>query len=260
MNFKHLLVIILGSFYSTSLSWGTEVSLFEDQSQTPSASPTVSLASQQDLLAMLPDDCLNSVLSYMPAHMIFRIGLSDKTVAKRVKENTTALRFDYGSRFPKNTLPKGISSFTKLRILSLPDAGLTDLPPQLSVFKNLTTLNVSWNQFNAGHLPEAILTLTQLETLNVAGCRLAGLPAGLGNLTCLKELNVSYNTFKDGRLPEVITSLPQLETLRLDSCDFTDLHNEFSKFTGLKELDISKNSFHEGHLPNVILSLKDLKN
>jgi len=138
-----------------------------------------------------------------------------------------------------NSLPKEIGSLKKLTSLNLNGTPLLESLPkeimelkQLTTLrltqnhsgseadsllkniwglKNLTTLDLNWDQLNT--LPSEIGKLANLTTLNLSGCQLYNLPKEIGKLKKLINLDLSFNYLDS--LPKEIWGLTNLRTLNL---------------------------------------------
>ncbi|XP_047969702.1 calmodulin-binding receptor kinase CaMRLK [Salvia hispanica] len=111
----------------------------------------------------------------------------------------------------------------------------------LSNFPNLTSLNLSGNDFRAA-LPFWFANLTNLETLDISGCNISGSLRPISGLKSLKHLDISINLFT-GNFP---ADIPSLVNLRFLNVSF----NNFSGFLNSKYIDRFGNSsfIHAGNL------------
>ncbi|KAF8063660.1 MSL1 [Scenedesmus sp. PABB004] len=109
-----------------------------------------------------------------------------------------------------------------LRVLRLAGNNLTGgLPPGLTAFRQLTTIDVAGNRGLGGSLPEAWAYLANLQELRLSGCGLTGrLPFAWSALTDLRVLDVSDNALT-GRLVPTYGALTQLQRLGLASNGFS---------------------------------------
>ena len=126
---------------------------------------------------------------------------------------------------------------TKAWFLSLADAQLTTLPPEIGQLTNLKGLRLGGNQLTA--LPPQIGQLTNLEELHIVGNRLAGLPPEIGQLTNLQTLDLRANQL--AALPLEIGRLTKLQTLDLRDNQLTALPPEIGQLASLKTLYLTHN-------------------
>ncbi|KAK5869489.1 hypothetical protein PBY51_024198 [Eleginops maclovinus] len=112
------------------------------------------------------------------------------------------------------SLHKGVpalSTFCKLRSLSLSNNALSDFPLSLCDITSLTELNLSGNRLSS--LPVEVGTMHNLQTLLLDGNFLSSLPAEVGSLEGLTYLGLSFNCFSCA--PPVLEKLRGLERLCL---------------------------------------------
>ncbi len=119
----------------------------------------------------------------------------------------------------------------------LQNAGLTALPSVIGLFRNITELNLKYNELTA--LPPEIGGLTALTKLDLCCNQLAALPPEIGRLTALTELDLSCNQL--AALPPEIGRLTALTELSLSCNQLAALPPEIGGLTALTELDLSRN-------------------
>lgn len=150
--------------------------------------------------------------------------------------------------------------FTTLSSLFLSDTGLAHFDFKwLETLKNLTKLDISYN--NLTHLEDA-RTLHGLEILqefNVAGNRIANLMEVISNLTStIEKLNLSGNHV--GKLNN--TTFDRFSALRKLNLSDTNLEildsNPFAELVALKSLDISHNNMENMNFAVLSTTLKQL--
>ena len=88
-------------------------------------------------------------------------------------------------------LPTSIQRLTKLEKLDLDGNKLTELPAEISDFRELRELSMSNNQLVG--LPTSIQRLTKLKKLYLNGNKLTELPAEISDFRELRELSVIRN-------------------------------------------------------------------
>lgn len=82
--------------------------------------------------------------------------------------------------------------FVACRKLTLKQANLSSLPPELCLLRNLTSLDVSHNSLRSFAVAP-LTSLQGLRSLDLSHNQLAVLPAALFSLKLLEELDVSNN-------------------------------------------------------------------
>lgn len=112
-------------------------------------------------------------------------------------------------------LPKSISIFSNLKILTLSHNLLYELDECIGTLSNLTTLFVPNNFLH--RLPDSIAELKSLQRLDVSFNSIAKLPEGLGNLNNLREFLCTGNQLE--AIPSSIFDLNKIEILDLN-CNF----------------------------------------
>ncbi|GJU92655.1 leucine-rich repeat-containing protein [Tanacetum coccineum] len=137
--------------------------------------------------------------------------------------------------------------------LSFNDFGGIPIPSFLASIQSLRYLNLSTSQFD-GQIPHQLGNLTCAESLpldlvriRLSSCSLSQLPRHLNtiNLTSLSVLDLSFNSFDTSFMPGWIFNLTSLVSLDLTNCL---LHNlfpgvvaDFQKLTSLRVLHVSGN-------------------
>ncbi len=156
---------------------------------------------------------------------------------------------------------------------------ISELPPLISLFQNVYTLDLSSNQLR--FLSQDICKLTNLRTLIVKDNLLedSSLPKDLGNLIKLESINLSGNLFtqfpyqlldihslkeiylgsnKICSLPRSYENLQALEVLYLGGNQIKAIPEELAELRNLTSLNLSNNQLQS--LPNSLMRLKFLKN
>jgi hypothetical protein len=153
--------------------------------------------------------------------------------------------------------------------LKLRKQGLTEIPADLSRFKNLAELDLSDNEI--GDFSSKLGGLNNLQYLNLSGNKLTFIPSDLCNLRNLKTLNLSSNKITSGSvaclnglerlylnnnelavLPVGITDLQSLKALYLHSNKLSILDENLSRLPKLEVLLVQFNKIEEE--PNVFRS------
>jgi Leucine-rich repeat (LRR) protein len=115
--------------------------------------------------------------------------------------------------------------------------GLSVLPPEIGLFRNVKHLNLEGNQLTS--LPPEIGELTALESLVLQQNKLTTLPPEIGRLTSLKSLILANNQL--ATLPKEIGKLIHLEVLPMQHNKLKALPPEIGGLTALWEVDLSHN-------------------
>jgi len=123
--------------------------------------------------------------------------------------------------------------------LKLRNQGFTELPSDLSKFKNLKELDLSDN--NLKTLTSAISALTNLEVLNLSGNQLSSIPSEICNIKKLKVLNLSSNKITDGSL----SCMSSIEHLYLNNNQLTAIPTGVTELNMLRTLSLHSNSITE---------------
>ncbi|KAJ0558716.1 putative leucine-rich repeat-containing, plant-type, leucine-rich repeat domain superfamily [Helianthus annuus] len=144
-----------------------------------------------------------------------------------------------------------INTLPSLAQLHLSSSGLPDIHPNVASL-NLTflsSLDLSYNNFNKSFMPQWIFSITSLVSLDLSGCHFSGPPipsstSSFHNLTSLKFLHISENEFMSSSLvlKELSSIGGNLISLDMGSCGvksatLDSLHN----LTSLLSLDLSEN-------------------
>ncbi|GJN38630.1 hypothetical protein PR202_gb27690 [Eleusine coracana subsp. coracana] len=146
--------------------------------------------------------------------------------------------------------------------LSLPFLNLTgSVPASVCTLKNLTHLDLSYNNL-AGAFPAATLfACTHLRTLNLSNNLFSGpLPADIDGLSpAMEHLNLSSNRFA-GEVPPAVARLPALKSLLLDTNRFTGAYPaaEIGRLAGLDVLTLANNMFAPAPVPTEFAKLTKL--
>ncbi|GMN57536.1 hypothetical protein TIFTF001_026639 [Ficus carica] len=164
-----------------------------------------------------------------------------------------------------------------------------EINPSLLALKDLSSLDLSMNDFGGSKIPSFIGSLEKLRYLNLSGASFGGdIPPSLGNLSRLNYLDLSDNNYVQSNgndfqwlsglsslkyldlegwdltkaTPnwlQTINMLPSLLELRFPGCSLSSLSYNlpFLNLTSLFVLDLSNNRF-SSRLPNWLFDLKSL--
>ncbi|MEN9910376.1 MAG: hypothetical protein RLZZ540_3535 [Bacteroidota bacterium] len=111
-----------------------------------------------------------------------------------------------GDCFKIQEIPPQIATLTKLTSLSLPSNDIQAIPIELTVLKNLKSIDLSDNPglLNVNNIEKIV----SLEFLSFYGCHLTEMPANIGNLKHLKELDLEGNLINKKEQIRIKRALP----------------------------------------------------
>ena len=139
-----------------------------------------------------------------------------------------------------------LPTLRRLRVLSLCDYKLTDLPDSIGYLKHLRYLDLS-NCIFLKWLPKSIGSLSNLQTMILSGCfSLVELPADMGKLINLRYLDISDT--KVTKMPADIGELTSLHTLST----FMVSQEDWSSIGKLRELRNIRGKLRIEGLENVL--------
>lgn len=159
--------------------------------------------------------------------------------------------------------------------LSLVNKGLTTLPNEILLFKNLKVLDISSNNIN--NLPDWLGKMACLEELYCRSNKIDKLPLDICNLknltvldfwnnnvvsipSCLstssiKKINFGMNSLS--YIPKSIFKISHLEELNLSNNSITEVPLEVGLLKSLTNFDLSYNKLSQ--LPNSVKEIKTLQ-
>ncbi|KAL5549135.1 hypothetical protein UlMin_004366 [Ulmus minor] len=144
-----------------------------------------------------------------------------------------------------------------LRILSLSESSITEVPGSIENMKYLRYLDLS--RTGVKELPDSICTLYKLQVLLLEACfKLARLPAKFSALVDLRHLNISHTALTE--MPPQMCNLKNLQTLT----DFVLGENDGWRMEELGELQLLEGRLRIFGLKNIVdvgdVSKVNLKN
>jgi Leucine-rich repeat (LRR) protein len=137
--------------------------------------------------------------------------------------------------------------------LNLSGYGLTELPEEIYKLKNLTELDLSYNQISV--IPDAIAELKNMTKLYLWNNQISEISEGIIELENLAELGLGVNQIS--KIPNTITKLKNLTELYLTSNQISEIPDAISELKKLKILDLSDNQIRE--IPEIIMQLENLE-
>jgi Leucine-rich repeat (LRR) protein len=155
-------------------------------------------------------------------------------------------------------LPKEVTLFKNLQHISLFGNKIKTLPADFVNLKNITKFDFSENPGFSTQVYNVLSKLPNLEELDLDINELSELHHEIGLMTNLKVLDLSDNQLTE--LPAEFTKLQKLEKLELNENKKLDLGYVFktlSHLSSLKVLDLSLNKISA--LPNEIHKIESLK-
>ncbi len=153
-------------------------------------------------------------------------------------------------------LPPMISMFQNVQTLDLSSNQLRFLSQEVCKLTNLRNLIVKDNFLEDNSLPKDLNNLTKLETINFSGNLFTQFPYQLLDMQSLKEIYLGSN--KICSLPRGYENLQMLEVLYLGGNQIKVIPDEFAELRNLTSLNLSNNQLQS--LPNSLMRLKHLKN
>jgi Leucine-rich repeat (LRR) protein len=149
---------------------------------------------------------------------------------------------------------------SKLTVLRVTSAHLSEIPPEIGYLTSLTELDISKN--NLKDFPADILQLKTLKKLNIGRNKLTKIPPQISLLANLEELDLQSNDIEN--LPASLGNIEPLRSLNLHSNQLDSLPPSLGRlklaylnFEGNKLRHIPK-SIVAGGVTSVMGHLKDL--
>lgn len=152
------------------------------------------------------------------------------------------------------TIPPTISRFNNLQTLDISNCNLTQLPINIADCP-LTCLIAKHNSLTNESLPKSFDNMIALRELNLSGNRLTDFPEQIIDLVGLKYLYLGGNQIQD--INKDIWKMQKLQVLSMGGNLLTDVPSCLGKLTTLQALILCDNMLDS--LPQSIANLKNLK-
>ncbi|CAL9002865.1 unnamed protein product [Prunus brigantina] len=163
-----------------------------------------------------------------------------------------------GANFSGQLLPNSIGNLKMLSKIDVPSCNFTgSIPRSMENLTQLIYVDLSMNKFN-GSVPFFSMA-KNLTQINLSYNQLTGQinSSHWENLTNLENLDMRHNLL-DGTIPPSLFSLRVLQKLQLANNQFSGQLLGFATISVLDTLDLSSNHL-EGPIPMFIFSLRELK-
>lgn len=159
-----------------------------------------------------------------------------------------------GRRNLYSKLPSTLGDLTSLRHFSCSNGILRTLPSLVGKWKQLVTLDLSYNRLIS--LSDSLTNLTDIERFDLSHNKLTSLPQDIGNLSSLSEFLVRDNKITE--LPTSFSNLKRLEVLDLSFNTLKSLPLEFSDLNHLRVLKLDKTELKDTLSFNRVFELDSL--
>ncbi|XP_050142662.1 receptor-like protein 7 isoform X1 [Malus sylvestris] len=216
---------------------------------------TIDLSGNPQLQGSLPEFPKNGSLRSL---VLNGANFSGQMLPKSIGNLKLLSKIDIGYCNFTGSIPKSMEDLTKLVYLDLSMNKFNGSVPSFSMAKNLTLIDVSYNQLTGQINSSRWEDLTSLVNLDLRHNLLNGtIPPSVFSLPMLQKLQLSNNEFS-GQLLE-FGAISLLDTLDLSSNKLEGpIPKSILKFRGLKILLLSSNNFTGSFLLNDIQQLKNL--
>ncbi|XP_068318931.1 receptor-like protein 6 [Pyrus communis] len=192
---------------------------------------TIDLSGNPQLQGSLPEFPKNGSLRSLVLH---GANFSGQMLPNSIGNLKLLSKIDIGTCNFTGSIPRSMEDLTQLVYLDLSANNFNGSVPSFSMAKNLTLLDLSYNQLTGQ------INSSRWE-----------------NLTSLVNLDLRHNLL-NGTIPPSVFSLPMLQMLQLSDNEFSGKLPEFGAIAVLDTLDLSRNKL-EGPIPKSILKFRQLK-
>lgn len=151
-----------------------------------------------------------------------------------------------------------ICQLCTLKNLTLRNCGITTLPDEFCNLRNLSHLDVSFNELVCDNLNNA-LKYSNVTSLNLEMCDIMRIPTVITNLRNLTYLNVSNNLMDQhstSDVNDILSSLTKLTTLILSNNSFSSFPVQMCSLPKLENLDMEHCFLN--NLPSKLYDMKSL--
>ncbi|XP_061193171.1 leucine-rich repeat-containing protein 58-like [Saccostrea echinata] len=152
-------------------------------------------------------------------------------------------------------LPPSISVFVNLLSLDLSNNHLTHIPKELISLRCLRKLLVKSNGLSCASIPKDFGLLSSLEVLNFSGNSLETFPPQFTELSNLRRLYLGGNCISE--MPNSIKNLQRLEVLYLGGNRLTEVPAEIGQLYNLSCLILCDNQIQS--IPPTLIQLRKLQ-
>ena len=162
--------------------------------------------------------------------------VQDVPVVTSEKELNDVLtkKFAFTERAAYYELSDAVAHADQVTTLKLNRLGLTEIPKEIALFKNLVELDLSNNKITS--IGGKLSGLNNLQVLNLSSNALTEVPSELCNLPSLLSLNLSSNKISSGSF-----SCTKLERLYLNNNELTSLPSGIAQMKNLRGLYLHSN-------------------
>ncbi|XP_048433258.1 receptor-like protein 7 [Pyrus x bretschneideri] len=192
---------------------------------------TIDLSGNPQLQGSLPEFPKNGSLRSL---VLNGANFSGQMLPNSIGNLKLLSKIDIGTCNFTGSIPRSMEDLTQLVHLDLSANNFNGSVPSFSMAKNLTLLDLSYNQLT-GQINSSLWE----------------------NLTSLVNLDLRHNLL-DGTIPPSVFSLPMLQKLQLSDNEFSGKLPEFGAIAVLDTLDLSSNKL-EGPIPKSVLKFRGLK-
>ncbi|XP_068318047.1 receptor-like protein 7 [Pyrus communis] len=216
---------------------------------------TIDLSDNPQLKGSLPEFPKNGSLRSLVLH---GANFSGQMLPNSIGNLKLLSKIDIGTCNFTGSIPRSMEDLTQLVYLDLSANKFNGSVPSFSMAKNLTLLDLSYNQLTGQINSSRWEKLTSLVNLDLRHNLLNGtIPPSVFSLPMLQKLQLSDNEFS-GKLPE-FGAIAVLDTLDLSSNKLEGpIPKSILKFRQLKILSLSSNNFTGSFLLNDIQQLRNL--
>lgn len=189
----------------------------------------------------------------------------EQAIRKQIKENSNIGRIMLITPIPSpctdETVYKDIQTAIesgdpeRICTFDLQSKNLAEFPPEINIFKNLSTIGLRNNGLTK--FPSGLFSLTHLTRIGLMENKISTIPKEIKALKNLQVLNLGSN--KLSTLPDEFGELSNLEHLILDNNSFTTLPQSVYKLKKLKTLSLIDNPIDKDEKEKIKKSFPNTK-